>query len=190
MKEKESSEVIKGQRPGDVVVVKRSRPPRRKLRSVPNVPGFIRFFGDLASQTPLIPIILALVILLLVFSTALYAVERGGEESIESFGEAVYWCISSMQTMGSADPLLVTTAGTILGSIWAMISTILFFGAIIAGMTSYFMLHRRRPSREIVSTIQYNLERLEDLSVEELHTLRGTVDSLIETRINNIKTGS
>jgi len=186
MKEMDPSNVIKGKRPGDVAVIRRTRRPKRRLRPVPNIPAFVRFLGDLVTETPLIPIILALTVLLLVFSTVLYAIEHDTNPSLDSFGEAVWWCIAAMQTMGGEGP--ITDVGRALGSIWAILSTILFFGAIIAGMTSYFMLHRRRPSKEIVSTIQYNLERLEDLSVSELEVLKVTINTVIESRIKSLQT--
>lgn len=38
----------------------------------------------------------------------------------------------------------------------------------------------QRPAKRIIDTIEYNLEQLEDLTVEELDLLKETVDSLIE----------
>ena len=134
MREKESPERIRGRRPGDIIV-RRIRKPRTRLRPVPNIPAFFRFVGDLATQTPLIPILLVLVVLLLIFSAAIYAVERGENPSLESFGAALWWSISAMQTMGFNAPGPLTSAGRVLGSIWALLGTIMFFGAIIASMT-------------------------------------------------------
>jgi voltage-gated potassium channel len=56
----------------------------------------------------------------------------------------------------------------------------LFFGAIVATITAYFMRPLQRPSRQIIDTIEYNLEQLDDLSMEELELLKETTDSLIE----------
>jgi DNA-dependent RNA polymerase auxiliary subunit epsilon len=55
----------------------------------------------------------------------------------------------------------------------------IFFGTIIATVTSYFMRPMQRPARQIIETIEYNLEHLEDLSVEELELLKETVDGFI-----------
>jgi voltage-gated potassium channel len=38
----------------------------------------------------------------------------------------------------------------------------------------------QRPSKQIVDTIEYNLEQLNDLTIEELEVLKETTDSLIE----------
>lgn len=182
--EKEPPERITGRRPGDVML-RRRRKPRTRLRAVPNIPAFFRFISDLATQTPLIPILLVLVVLLLVFSAAIYAVERGENPSLASLGAALWWGISAMQTMGAEGP--ITSAGRVLGGIWAVLGTIMFFGAIIAGMTAYFILPRRRPSRQIVATIQYNLERLEELSASELEILREAADTVIRAQLERLK---
>lgn len=38
----------------------------------------------------------------------------------------------------------------------------------------------QRPARQIIDTIEYNLEHLEDLSVDELDLLKETTDALID----------
>jgi voltage-gated potassium channel len=38
----------------------------------------------------------------------------------------------------------------------------------------------QRPSSRIIDTIEYNLEQLDDLTVEELEVLKETTDTLIE----------
>ncbi len=186
--ENKTTEKLTSQKPGNVVI-RRKRKEREKLRAVPNIPAFARFMGDLVIHTPLVPIIIALIILLFVFATALYFVEDGstGENAIDSWGDSLYWCISSAQTMGASDPLLYTTGGKVIGSIWAILSTIMFFGAIIAAMTAYFIIPRRKPSKQIISTIQYNLERIDDLSVAELETLKQSVKAVIESQIEHQK---
>ena len=55
----------------------------------------------------------------------------------------------------------------------------LFFGTIVATVTAYFMRPLQRPSKQIIDTIEYNLEQLDDLSIEELELLKETTDSLI-----------
>ena len=55
----------------------------------------------------------------------------------------------------------------------------LFFGAIVATVTSYFMRPMQRPHKKIIDTIEYNLEQLNDLTLDELDLLKDTVDTLI-----------
>jgi voltage-gated potassium channel len=60
-----------------------------------------------------------------------------------------------------------------------VIGSVLFFGAIVATVTAYFMRPMQRPHKKIIDTIEYNLEQLNDLSVDELDLLKETVDTLI-----------
>jgi voltage-gated potassium channel len=92
-----------------------------------------------------------------------------------------------MQTQGANAPGPITTAGMIIGGFWSIFSTIAFFGIIIGTLYSYFMLPRRRPSRELVSAIQYNLEELENLSLEELEALKEITAKLVDSQINRLK---
>ncbi len=92
-----------------------------------------------------------------------------------------------MQTQGANAPGPITTPGIIIGLIWSIFSTIAFFGVIIGSLYAYFMLPRRRPSREIISAIQYNLDELESLSTDELEVLRDTIVRIIDTQISQLK---
>ncbi|MDH5790497.1 MAG: two pore domain potassium channel family protein, partial [Nitrospinota bacterium] len=46
-------------------------------------------------------------------------------------------------------------------------------------ITTYFMRPMQRPAKKIIDTIEYNLEQLNDLSIDELDLLKETVDTLI-----------
>jgi voltage-gated potassium channel len=58
---------------------------------------------------------------------------------------------------------------------------------IIATLYAYFMLPKRRPSREIISALQHNLEELENLSVDELEMLRDTTARIVNAQIRDLK---
>ena len=92
-----------------------------------------------------------------------------------------------MQTQGANSPGPITGAGMLIGAIWSILSTIAFFGVIIGTLYAYFMLPRRRPSREIVGALQYNLEQLESLSVDELELLRDTTTRIVNAQIGEVK---
>lgn len=121
-----------------------------------------------------------LIFLWLIFSTALYLVETDVQDGvIGSYGEALYWGIAAFSTAGIADTP-ATSIGQMIGGIWIVFGSMLFFGAIVATVTSYFMRPMQRPAKRIIDIIEYNLEQLDDLTVEELDLLKETVDSLIE----------
>ncbi len=186
MGEEKPFEPVPRIRPGDEVLRRRRRP-RRRLRIAPNVPGIIRFLRVILTQTPFVPMITLLTILWLLFSTGFYFVEHGASGSgINYYTDALWWGVVAMTTMGTA-PMPVTGAGQIVGGIWAVLGCIIFYGTIIASVTVYFARRRERPVKQIISTIQYNLEQLENLSVEELEILKQTTDGLIDAQIRQLK---
>ncbi len=151
---------------------------RRKKRI--NTGQYKKFFSDVLVHTPFVKSILLLVALWLLFSAALYISETGSEAtSITTYGNALYWGIAAFSTAGIADRP-VTGAGELVGGVWIVIGSMLFFGAIVSTITAYFMRPLQRPAKQIIDTIEYNLEQLDDLSIEELELLKETTDALIE----------
>ncbi|MGD8783340.1 MAG: two pore domain potassium channel family protein [Thioalkalispiraceae bacterium] len=139
----------------------------------------LRFIKDVITHTPFIKMIITLVILWLLFSVGVYLAESGIKESpIQSYAEALYWGVAAFSTAGIADQP-VSGAAQLIGGIWIVIGSLLFFGAIVATVTTYFMRPMQRPHKKIIDTITYNLEQLDDLSMEELDLLKDTVDTLI-----------
>ena len=140
---------------------------------------FNRFVYDVITHTPILKMIFLLVVLWLIFAVGLYVAERGIEgATITSYGHALYWGIAAFSTAGIADTP-ISGVSRIIGGIWIILGSMLFFGTIVATVTAYFMRPLQRPVRQIIETIEYNLERLDDLSVAELDLLKDTVDMLI-----------
>ncbi len=147
---------------------------RKKLNSRPK-----RFIKDIATHTPFTKMIFLLVILWFAFSTGLYFAERGTEgATITSYGDALYWGIAAFSTAGIADTPQSDIA-QLIGAIWIVVGSVIFFGTIVATVTTYFMRPMQRPAKKIVDTIEYNLEQLNDLAIDELDLLKETVDTLI-----------
>ncbi|MEN8214242.1 MAG: ion transporter [Pseudomonadota bacterium] len=145
-----------------------------------------KFVRDVVVHTPILKLTLLLVVLWLLFAAAMYIAERGAEgTTITSYGRALYWCIAAFSTAGIAD-MPVSGIAEFIGAIWIILGSILFFGAIVSTVTAYFMRPLQRPSRQIIDTIEYNLEQLDDLSIEELELLKETTDAFIE-HVENLK---
>lgn len=139
-----------------------------------------RFVADLVGHTAVVKMLALLVVMWLLFSAGLFLAERQMEgATITSYGQALYWGVAAFSTAGIADTPASTLAMTI-GGIWIVLGSALFFGTIVATITSYFMRPMQRPHRRIIETIEYNLEQLDQLSLQELDLLRDTVDTLIE----------
>lgn len=150
------------------------KPMRRKLPT-----RLRRFVRDMVTHTPIVKMIILLVLLWLGFSAALFYAESHAERStIESYGDALYWGVAAFSTAGIADTPRSDLA-QLVGAIWIVVGSVLFFGAIVATVTTYFMRPMQRPGKRIIDTIEYNLEQLDELSIDELDLLKETVDALI-----------
>lgn len=138
-----------------------------------------RFIKDVSVHTPFAKMVIILVVLWLMFSAGVYLAERGVEgASIDSYGEALYWGVAAFSTAGIADAPISGIA-QLIGGLWIVLGSVLFFGAIVATVTSYFMRPMQGPHKRIINTIEYNLEQLDELTVDELDLLKETVDTLI-----------
>lgn len=132
------------------------------------------------AHTPVLKIVCVLLALWALFSAGLYLSEQGAEgTSVTSYGRALYWGIAAFSTAGIADTP-INPVSQVIGGIWIVIGSMLFFGAIVATITAYFMRPLQRPSKQIIDIIEYNLEQLDDLTIEELEMLKDTTDSLID----------
>lgn len=98
--------------------------------------------------------------------------------AIDSYGDALYWGVAAFSTAGIADTP-DTGLGEFIGGLWIVIGSMLFFGAIVATVTTYFMRPMARPHKKIIDTIEQNLEQLDDLTLDELDLSKETVDTLI-----------
>lgn len=156
----------------------RRRRPRFRLKRA-RQSGLVRYAKTMLSDTLILRFIVLLFALWLLFGAGIYVAEqRSPNPELESFGEALYWGVAAFSTAGIAD---TPTSGLarLIGGIWIITGSVIFFGIIIAGVTGFFMRPLQRPVHRLVETIEYNLERLQDLSVEELDLLRTTTDTLI-----------
>ncbi len=152
---------------------------KRLRRGSPRV-RFRHFTRDVLTHTPFLRLLILLIVLWLCFSAGVYWAERGVDGSaVTSYGRALYWGVAAFSTAGIADTP-VSGAARLIGGIWIVVGSVLFFGTVVATITAYFMRPLQRPARQIIDTIEYNLEQLEDLSIEELDLLKETTDALIE----------
>jgi voltage-gated potassium channel len=115
----------------------------------------------------------------LFFSSLIWLAEHEAAGThITSFGAALYWGVAAFSTAGIADTPVTDTA-RLVGGLWIVLGSMLFFGSIVATVTTYFMRPMQRPHRMIIDTIEYNLEQLDDLTLDEIDLLKDTVDALI-----------
>lgn len=163
---------IPSSRPGDRTLLVRTRKNRlTSLRrdAVGAIGAAVALFRDVFTKTLVVPIIAFLVILVVITPVPIFLIERSSENAeVTSYSVGLWWAVAAFTTVGHSDVGLVTTPGRILGSIFTIISVALFFGSVIAAFSSYFLLTWRRPKRQVVDTITYYMQRIEDLSADEI----------------------
>lgn len=186
--EARNQEELRSTLPGDKVI----RVKRKRLR--PRLLGWSELTGvfrEVVFETPLFIMVPILLVLLLLFSAGIYFAENGAAGSnVHSYGQALWDGVILMTTAGAmSEP--VTAAGHVLGAIWTILGCMIFYGTIIASasayfllpITSYFLLPRRGKQAKLVGTLQYNLGRLDNLSIEDLEALKNEVEKTIDTAI-------
>jgi MFS superfamily sulfate permease-like transporter len=125
------------------------------------------------AKTPLSAIFAALLLMLIVLLVAPLTAYL----PIAAMGGVVLG-VAAFSTAGIAAAPLSGTA-RLVGGLWIVLGSVLFFGTIVATVTAYFMRPLQGPHKRIIDTIEYNLEQLDDLTVDELDLLKETVDTLI-----------
>ena len=179
-------------KPGDRVLRVRTR--RAKLPLIerrleaPLVEAF-RLFRDIATQTPILWFLLALLVLVIIGPVPVWLFERtAADPDMTSYWVGLWWAVSAFSTVGHSGVSVETAGGRIFGSIYTVLSVSLFFGSVIAAFSSYFILTWRTPKRQLVDTINYYLQRVEELSVEELEDLEDMTRGLLLTARERVET--
>ena len=141
---------------------------------------FQKFIKEIIDRTLFLQMASILAVLWLIFSAAMFLAERSIDNSpIQSMGDALYWGIAALSTAGIANPPM-SGLSKFIGGAWIIVGSVMFFGIIVSTVTAYFMRPVQRPTDQIVESIEYSLEELDQLSLEELDLLKENVDTLID----------
>ena len=174
--------------PGDEVLRRRVRSHVR-LQFRPGIPGLFNFAKVILTETPLVLMLAIVAVLTAAVAGLMFMFERNTNDNVSDYVDTVWWAIFTMQTHGNSwRP--ETLGGGILGGAWAIIGAVLFYGAIIASVTVFFLRRRERTEREIVTTIKHNLDDLDKLSLQELELLKESTDNVINLQVEQLKARS
>ena len=90
------------------------------------------------------------------------AAEEGSGGSIDSFGDALWWAVTTVTTVGYGDMFPVTPAGRGIGA-FLMVAGIALFGVLTANVAAFFVEEQQNadPVIERLDEILGRLERLE-----------------------------
>ena len=99
-------------------------------------------------------------------AVAVYYVERGENTEITSYGDALWWALATITTVGYGDVAPDTGHGRVVAAL-LMVVGIAVFGIVTANIAAYFV------SRESQDETQQKL----DLALEELRLIRARLDA-------------
>jgi voltage-gated potassium channel len=152
------------------------------------VPEAIKFFRFIFTQTPFLTMMTVIAVLWPLFALFLYLAEHTVNPDLSNYGNAIWWGLVAMTSMGTTYPPL-TGLGQLAGGTWAFVGCIIFYGAIIASMTTYISKRKSGTVKQIISTVEHNLEHLEELSLDELTLLKETLNAVIneQTEVSKVR---
>lgn len=175
-------------RPGDEVLRRRVRS-HVQLRFRTGIPGLVQFTRVVLTETPLLMMLAIVAVLTALVAGLLFLFERNINENVNNYLDTLWWSIFTMQTAGNSwRP--ETFWGGIVGGTWTVIGTLLFYGAIIASVTVFFMRRREHTEREIIATIKRNLDELDNLSLQELELLKESANNVINLQLEHARAKS
>ncbi|MDP1803815.1 MAG: potassium channel family protein, partial [Acidimicrobiales bacterium] len=96
-------------------------------------------------------------------ATAVLAVEEGAGGSIDSLGDALWWAVTTVTTVGYGDQFPVTPAGRGIAA-FLMLSGIALFGVLTANIAAFFVEQDQEddPIVARVDEVLLRLERIEE----------------------------
>lgn len=106
----------------------------------------------------------------LLFLCAAAAVLVMAEPGIETFGDGLWYCFVAATTIGFGDICVITRLGrvmTVLVGLYGILMTAMVPGVVV----SYYMEYLKVREKETISVFLEQLERLPELSKEELEQL-------------------
>lgn len=97
-------------------------------------------------------------------AAATLVVEEDGGGNIDSFGDALWWAITTVTTVGYGDTFPVTPAGRGIAA-FLMVAGIALFGVLTANIAAFFIEQEYQgdPVAERLDEVLQRLERLETL---------------------------
>ena len=130
----------------------------RLLRGIRIVHRLLQMFLKHKTQSGAISLGLAAFLLVAFSSISILVCERRADSNIKNAGDAIWWSVTTMTTVGYGDKYPVTTEGRVVGMI-LMIAGVGMFGG-LSGMVAAIFLKNPEEPKEESPTKKELLERL------------------------------
>ena len=110
-----------------------------------------------------------------------FAVEEGSGGSIDSFGDALWWSVTTVTTVGYGDTYPVTPAGRGIGA-FLMVTGITLFGVLTANLAAYF-IERTGPAVGARPEVDELVRRVAELEAELERVRRPAAPDRVEPEV-------
>jgi voltage-gated potassium channel len=152
------------------------------------------FLWSMVRSAPMRRVFGIVTLIMLWSSMAIYLLEYGVNDNINSFGDALWWSIVTTTTVGYGDISPVTPGGRIMATI-LMLTGIGMLGALTANFANHWTESQEskpvepkdRLSEELKKQTIMHLQQIEQLTEQEYETLKESIDLLY--RRSREKTG-
>ncbi len=133
--------------------------PLRLLRLVTLLSALNRYAGNSLRGKVGIYLVGSVVLLVFVGALAVLDAERGGEGSIQSFGDAIWWALATITTVGYGDIYPVTTVGRSV-AVLLMFGGIATLGVVTASFASWLVQRVSEIEESSQTATRADVERL------------------------------
>lgn len=134
----------------------------RLLRALRTTGVRVRDLVANPAHTALFTLGVATILTLSIASSLVLIAEEKAEGRIDNAGDALWWCMATMTTVGYGDFVPVTPAGRIIAAC-TMVVGIALFGIFTALVTSLLSLPGRHQDHKTIHELQQRLDRIENL---------------------------
>ncbi len=107
--------------------------------------------------------------------------ERGVNPTMASYPAALWWAVVTVTTVGYGDVIPITTTGKLAAAV-IMVGGFATWSLFVASVVTYFMTPRRTNGAPFIGELKAKLDRLNDLTEDELVALQGALDALIASK--------
>jgi len=154
------------------------------LRLLGSVDRFMTHVRGVTAQPGLTYLVGVITVLVAGGGAVAFFAERGSNPTMDSYSKAVYWAVITVTTVGYGDILPITSLGRSMAGL-IVIGGLVLWSLLTASIISYLTeLTKRKPDgNPAVEDLKERLDRLDSMSRDEMLSLQGALNALLDSRI-------